>query len=298
MSPDGTLITGIEQTRPSSDSGSRDQQRPQDGAQLAALPDAAEPLVVAPPAPGERIEVDLGATPLIRLAVSLVGAQVDVSSGKIIVTLADGGVIVLQGDIVQQFLAGGDAGIEDFLATAAGAAGVAEIGSPAAADEQGGSGFRPSGVVADFVSALHAAGALGATELGYGTPHRGETLRDSAEAAPSSTPPGNAPPEADADSVLDVLEDSRSTALGINAPTDADGDALTITVTSIPDAAIGTVYLADGTTAVINGMVLTPAELSGLVFRRSPMRMAQPAASATPSTMRMAAATARPSPTR
>ena len=265
MSPDGTLIADIEQARASLENGSRDQQRPKDGAQLAALPEAAEPIIIPRPAPGERIEVDLDATPLIRLAVSLTGAQVDVSGGKIVVTLPDGGVIVLQGGVVQQFLAGGDAGIEDFLATAAGDAGMSEVGSPAGAD--GGSGFRPSGVVADFASALDAAGALGATELGYGTPHRGEILRSPAAAGASGTPGGNTPPEADDDRDLDVLEDSGNTALGINAPTDADGDALTITVTGIPDAAIGTVYLADGSTPVTDGMILTSADLSGLVFR-------------------------------
>ncbi|MGH6928748.1 MAG: hypothetical protein ACREEV_10560, partial [Dongiaceae bacterium] len=261
MSPDGTLITDIEQTRASSDNGSRDQ-KSRDGAQLAALPEAAQPLVIARPAPGERIEVDLDATPLIRLAVNLTGAQVDVSGGKIVVTLPDGGVIVLQGGIVQQFLAGGDAGIEDFLATAAGDAGMTEIGSPAAADDQG-SGFRPSGVVADSLLALNAAGALGATELGYGTPQRGETLHSPVTVGASSPPGGNTPPEADDDRALDVLEDSANTALGINAPTDVDGDTLTITVTSIPDAAIGTVYLADGSTPVSNGMSLTAAELTG-----------------------------------
>jgi Domain of unknown function (DUF4347)/Bacterial Ig domain len=43
--------------------------------------------------------------------------------------------------------------------------------------------------------------------------------------------------------------------------------SLSITVTAIPDAAKGTVFLADGTTAVINGRSLTAAELTGLVFK-------------------------------
>ena len=265
MGPDGTLITDLEQPRPSSDDRGRDQESLEDGAQLAALPDS-RPLVVAAPPAGERIEVDLNATPQIRIAVSLVGAQVDVSGGKIIVTLADGGVIVLQGDLVQRFLAGGEGGIEQFLATAAGDVGTTEFGSPATPDDHTGSGFRGGEVAPDEVGSLNAAGALGATELGYGTPVRGETLRNQVG---GGTPDAavHTPPEADADRVIDVLEDSGSTALGINAPVDADGDALSITVTSTPDPTIGTVYLPDGTTAVTNGLALTSAELAGLTFR-------------------------------
>ena len=43
-----------------------------------------------------------------------------------------------------------------------------------------------------------------------------------------------------------LAEDSGSSALGIAAPTDIDGDPLTVTVTGIPNAAIGMVYLSDG----------------------------------------------------
>src|SRR5262245_23325970 len=108
VSPDGTLFTAIDQDAPSDDSG-RHQQQSQ--VQLAALPDATGATIVAPLVPGTRIEVDLDTTPLIRLAVSLSGAHVEVSGGKIIVTLADGGVIVLEGSIIQEFLAGSDVGI-------------------------------------------------------------------------------------------------------------------------------------------------------------------------------------------
>src|SRR5215475_10011800 len=55
--------------------------------------------------------------------------------------------------------------------------------------------------------------------------------------------------------------------LGIAGPTDVDGDPLTITVTGVPNASIGTVYLSDGTTPVTSGMALTSAQLTGLVFR-------------------------------
>ena len=57
-------------------------------------------------------------------------------------------------------------------------------------------------------------------------------------------------PVADADKTVTVAEDSGNSALGIAAPTDVDGDPLTITVTGIPNAGIGTVYLADGATSI------------------------------------------------
>src|SRR5262249_47950859 len=79
--------------------------------------------------------------------------------------------------------------------------------------------------------------------------------------------PVNDAPVADADKAVTVAEDSGNSALGIATPTDVDGDPLTITVTGIPNAAVGTVYLSDGTTAVINGMMLSSAQLTSLVFR-------------------------------
>ncbi len=267
MTPDGTLIAEIEQTHARSEHEGRIEYHLNDNPQLAALPEATTPVLIGAPAAGERIEVNLDAVSQIRLAVSLVGAQVEVTGGKIIVTLADGGVIVLEGEVVQQFLAGGDAGIEDFLASAAGSDAVAEMSSPTWADDQNGSGFRPSGVVAaEFMTSFDAAGALAGTELGYGSPRRGDIMRDGGEAV-GTTPPRNNPPMADPDTTLDVAEDSGSTPLNINPPVDADGDAFSITVIDVPDAAVGTVYLADGTTPVIGGMTLTPTELSGLLFR-------------------------------
>ena len=62
-----------------------------------------------------------------------------------------------------------------------------------------------------------------------------------------------------------VLEDAQDAALGLIAPTDADDDPLTITVTSLPDAAKGTVTLASGV-AVTVGQTLTAAELEGLQY--------------------------------
>src|SRR6185312_1781947 len=79
--------------------------------------------------------------------------------------------------------------------------------------------------------------------------------------------PVNDAPVADADKAITVAEDAGNNALGIAAPADVDGDPLTITVTGIPNAAVGTVYLSDGNTPVTNGMTLSSAQLTGLVFR-------------------------------
>src|SRR6185295_6489127 len=108
---------------------------------------------------------------------------------------------------------------------------------------------------------------LGGTNLAYGTVGLAETPRDPEQAAGDPIPPRNSAPVADADTTLSVDEDSGNSALNIGAPTDLDGDPLTITVTGIPNAAIGTVYLADGITPVTNGMTLSVVELTGLVFR-------------------------------
>jgi large repetitive protein len=66
---------------------------------------------------------------------------------------------------------------------------------------------------------------------------------------------------------ITLLEDAAPTLLNIAAPTDVDSPVLTITVTGLPTASIGKVYLANGTTLVTNGQVLTPTQLTGLVFK-------------------------------
>ncbi len=65
------------------------------------------------------------------------------------------------------------------------------------------------------------------------------------------------------DSTIDVNEQSVGTALGLSVPTDEDGSTFVITVTGLPS--VGTVTLADGT-VVTNGMVLTSAQLAGLLY--------------------------------
>jgi hypothetical protein len=71
----------------------------------------------------------------------------------------------------------------------------------------------------------------------------------------------DAPVVTDSSSTQD--EDSVSVALNIPKPTDPENDALTV-ITSLP--ANGTLYYADGTTAVGNGDELTVDQLAGLRF--------------------------------
>src|SRR5215470_16779687 len=66
---------------------------------------------------------------------------------------------------------------------------------------------------------------------------------------------------------LTVAEDAAATAIGIAVPTDPNYSAsqLTVTVNALPSD--GTVYLADGTTAVTVGETLTVTQLTGLTFK-------------------------------
>src|SRR5262249_21895917 len=153
------------------------------------------PVVVSPPPAGERVEVDLDSTPVIRLAVDLAGAHVDVIDGKIVVTLANGGVIVLEGDAVQQFLAGGDAAIDQFLTAAAGNPDAAAVGP---IDETSGASFAQGGPVPQFASPFEAAGTLAGTDLSYKTPILSEMALTPEQAAAGSILPGDNPPVADA----------------------------------------------------------------------------------------------------
>ncbi len=66
-----------------------------------------------------------------------------------------------------------------------------------------------------------------------------------------------------ANASIAVNEESVDTPLGLAAPTDVDSVTLTIRVTGLP--AVGTVTLANGT-LVSNGMMLTSAQLTGLLY--------------------------------
>jgi VCBS repeat-containing protein len=256
MAPDGT---DLEETGPSAaQSENRQPARGEHQVDLAAVPDAAPLIVTVPPTPGEPADVDQSAVSSIRLAADLRGADIRVAGGTIVVTLPDGRVVLIAGEAAKKFLAGGAATFDQFLSAAAGD--ITQV-APAGGDDSG-SGFRPAGEVPAFAS-LSAAGALAATDLHYRGPEAVRRLAGADEDPNDS-------PVADADRALVVTEDSGNTALSVAAPTDMDGDSLTITVTSVPDAAIGRLYLSDGITVVANGAVLTVAQLTSLLFRPEP----------------------------
>jgi hypothetical protein len=50
------------------------------------------------------------------------------------------------------------------------------------------------------------------------------------------------------------------------AGTDIDGTIATVTVTSLPPASEGVLYLADGTTPVVAGTPITAAQAASLIF--------------------------------
>ncbi|MBS1140235.1 MAG: hypothetical protein H6R13_1688, partial [Proteobacteria bacterium] len=52
--------------------------------------------------------------------------------------------------------------------------------------------------------------------------------------------------------------------------TDIDGTIQYVTVTALPPAGQGVLYLADGTTPVVAGTQLTPAQAAGLIFQPAP----------------------------
>jgi Ca2+-binding RTX toxin-like protein len=79
--------------------------------------------------------------------------------------------------------------------------------------------------------------------------------------------PVNDAPVVQANKTITLNEDASNTPLNITAPTDVDGDSLTITVTGLPDASNGKIYLADGTTQINNNQPLNAAQLTGLIFR-------------------------------
>ncbi len=115
--------------------------------------------------------------------------------------------------------------------------------------------FSPNGAFEDL-----AVGQTRATTVTY-------TLQDANGATTTATVTVDVSGENDAPitvpASITVNEESLGTSLGISAPTDVDGNTLTITVTSLPS--VGTVKLASGT-AVTNGMALSLAQLTSLVY--------------------------------
>uniref|UniRef100_UPI001872DA2F Ig-like domain-containing protein n=1 Tax=Bradyrhizobium yuanmingense TaxID=108015 RepID=UPI001872DA2F len=103
----------------------------------------------------------------------------------------------------------------------------------------------------------------GSTNFNYASIDNSGTQDGTPAVASINITPVNDAPVATS-GTLTVTEDAAALPLGLSAPTDVDGDVLTVTVTGLP--AKGTVYLADGITAVVNGQTLTSAQLTGLLF--------------------------------
>jgi uncharacterized repeat protein (TIGR01451 family) len=74
----------------------------------------------------------------------------------------------------------------------------------------------------------------------------------------------NVAPIVQGNKTLTVLEDASSTSLNISTPTDGNGDSLTLTVETIPDGRKGQIFL--GNNLVNTGDLLTPQQLTSLVF--------------------------------
>ena len=72
---------------------------------------------------------------------------------------------------------------------------------------------------------------------------------------------------------LTIAEDTGLTSLGLGSvaysagPANESGQNLTYTVTAVPAASLGTVYLADGTTAVTANTAYTLADIQGMQFK-------------------------------
>ncbi|MDB9421097.1 Ig-like domain-containing protein [Microcystis aeruginosa CS-563/04] len=74
----------------------------------------------------------------------------------------------------------------------------------------------------------------------------------------------NVAPIVQVNKTLTVLEDASSTSLNISTPTDGNDDSLTLTVEIIPDGTKGQIF--SGNNLVNTGDVLTPQQLTSLVF--------------------------------
>ena len=214
--------------------------------QVAALPQTAEPIAVNEPGPGERIEIHLTPQVALRFAFDLTSAHAEVIDGKITVTLPNGGVLVLSGELVDEFLAAGDGALQDVLLSATG--GVEQLLNqlhPSEPTFHHGQPVEPLGPLLESAGTLSPSNIEG--DLGHGVLDRSdEGLSPSAIAV--SVSPVNHPPVASNDRYV-TTED---TPLTVGAPgvlandLDADGDPLTAALLSGP--AHGALTLnADGT---------------------------------------------------
>ena len=88
-----------------------------------------------------------------------------------------------------------------------------------------------------------------------------------ATSATYTIPVTNTPPIAsDVTNATSIPASSGPTTISSLAATDLDGTVVSYTVSTLPPAVQGTLYLADGITAVTAGQVLTPAQAAGLRF--------------------------------
>jgi hypothetical protein len=153
VTPDGTLRPDLDSTRAESGgTGLNNNEGNGIGAQIAALPDAVLPVVVSPPPAGERVEVDLDMTPVVRLAVDLAGAQVDVADGRSSSRWQMAASLFLKAMSFSSFSLG-DAAIDQFLTAAAGNQDATEI----AGRRDIGSSFQRGGPVPTLASLFDAA---------------------------------------------------------------------------------------------------------------------------------------------
>ena len=193
MTPDGTSRVEIDHSRPELAIGRAGGRAADIGVQTAALSESGGPVVMEPPQAGQKVEIDLDHHAALRLAFDFKGATVDAIDGKIFVTLPNGGVVVLSGELVTQFLAGGDASLEQILATAAGGAASPEGGEQAGSES---ATFHHADPTVPVGTGLAQAGVLGGTALSYGFPANGEIHEDSHPGTLQSATPTNTPPVA------------------------------------------------------------------------------------------------------
>ena len=220
---------------------------------LAALLQTDDPLLIPPPAPGERVELDLASQVAFRFGFDITGAQVSVADGKIVVTLPNGGMLVLSGGVVTQFLVGDGTLLQDVLDSAAGGPGDTDTSS--AETGAANASFRHTHVDSQVTPSFDSAGTLADTVLDGRSGH----LNGAQDAADSFISVNTAPVAAD-----DAYGTTEDAPLVIAAPgvlandSDSDGDTLTAGLLSGP--AHGTLTLnADGS------FVYTPdAHYSGL----------------------------------
>jgi VCBS repeat-containing protein len=210
-------------------------------------------MLIPQPAPGERVELDLASQVAFRFGFDITGAQVTVAGGKIVVTLPNGGMLVLSGGIVTQFLAGNGALLQDVLDSAAGEPGDSDTSSAEAGTAN--ASFRHTQFNSQTTPGFEWAGTLADTVLDGSSAH----LNGAREPVTGVLSVNAAPVASD-----DAYSTAEDEPLVIAAPgvlandTDSDGDTLTASVLSGP--AHGTLTLnADG------GFVYTPAaHYSGL----------------------------------